>query len=131
MVSRFRIVGPVFGVGQPIALDAFGRQTPLLGRFSVVPFPVRHHRAGWTERDPAHLLQRLPKARQPGNLIGIDRREKFHLPVIGLLIQPDEQPEKREKLGINKVLLRLSVGIEDVSDLIDDLDRAFALEEAA
>ncbi|GAM08161.1 cystathionine gamma-lyase [Geobacter sp. OR-1] len=43
----------------------------------------------------------------------------------------DIEPEKREKLGINKVLLRLSVGIEDVHDLIADLDHAFALEEAA
>jgi cystathionine gamma-synthase/cystathionine beta-lyase len=43
----------------------------------------------------------------------------------------DIEPEKREKLGINKVLLRLSVGIEDVNDLIADLDQAFAIEEAA
>jgi cystathionine gamma-synthase/cystathionine beta-lyase len=43
----------------------------------------------------------------------------------------DIEPEKREKLGINKVLLRLSVGIEYVDDLIADLDQAFAIEEAA
>ncbi|MBT0662955.1 PLP-dependent aspartate aminotransferase family protein [Geobacter pelophilus] len=43
----------------------------------------------------------------------------------------DIEPEKREKLGINKVLLRLSVGIENVDDLIADLDQAFAIEEAA
>ena len=33
-------------------------------------------------------------------------------------------PELREKLGIDDCLLRLSVGIEDVRDLIADLDRA-------
>ncbi len=43
----------------------------------------------------------------------------------------DIEPEKRGKLGINNVLLRLSVGIEDVSDLIADLEQAFAAEEAA
>lgn len=31
----------------------------------------------------------------------------------------------REKLGINDCLIRLSIGIEDVDDLIDDLDDAF------
>jgi cystathionine gamma-synthase/cystathionine beta-lyase len=41
----------------------------------------------------------------------------------------DIEPEKREKLGINKVLLRLSVGLEDVKDLIADLEQAFQAEE--
>ncbi|MBS4026294.1 MAG: PLP-dependent transferase [Clostridia bacterium] len=34
--------------------------------------------------------------------------------------------EMREKLGINDDLLRLSVGIEDIDDLINDLDQAMA-----
>ena len=33
-------------------------------------------------------------------------------------------PERREKAGINERVLRLSVGIEDVQDLIEDLDQA-------
>ncbi len=33
--------------------------------------------------------------------------------------------ENREKLGISDGLIRLSVGVEDVSDLIDDLEQAF------
>lgn len=37
-------------------------------------------------------------------------------------------PEERAKLGITDNLLRLSVGIEDVDDLIEDLDRALAPE---
>ncbi len=37
----------------------------------------------------------------------------------------DIEPEKRARLGINNRLLRLSVGIEDVNDLISDLDQAF------
>jgi len=37
----------------------------------------------------------------------------------------DILPEIRARLGINNVLLRLSVGIEDGDDLIGDLDRAF------
>lgn len=39
----------------------------------------------------------------------------------------DIPPELRQRLGINNVLLRLSVGIEDVDDLIEDLRKA--LEE--
>ncbi len=37
----------------------------------------------------------------------------------------DIEVEKRRRLGINNLLLRLSVGIEDVDDLIADLDQAF------
>lgn len=37
----------------------------------------------------------------------------------------DILPEIRRRLGINDVLLRLSVGIEDVNDLISDLAQAF------
>jgi cystathionine gamma-lyase len=33
-------------------------------------------------------------------------------------------PEQRELLGISDTLIRLSVGLEDVSDLIDDLNQA-------
>jgi len=41
----------------------------------------------------------------------------------------DILPEIRARLGINNVLLRLSVGIEDADDLIADLDQAFKGEE--
>jgi len=41
----------------------------------------------------------------------------------------DIEPEKRDKMGINNRLLRLSVGIENVADLIADLQQAFAAEE--
>jgi cystathionine gamma-synthase/cystathionine beta-lyase len=37
----------------------------------------------------------------------------------------DIEPEKRRRLGINSLLLRLSVGIEDVEDLLEDLEQAF------
>ncbi len=37
----------------------------------------------------------------------------------------DIEPAIRARLGINNVLLRLSVGIEDVRDLIADLEQAF------
>lgn len=40
----------------------------------------------------------------------------------------DIEPAKRDRLGITNGLLRLSVGIEDVDDLIADLDQAFAKE---
>ena len=37
----------------------------------------------------------------------------------------DVPDEIKEELGINKGLVRLSVGIENVNDIIDDLDQAF------
>jgi cystathionine beta-lyase/cystathionine gamma-synthase len=36
----------------------------------------------------------------------------------------DMDPKERERMGINDRLLRLSVGIEDVADLLGDLDQA-------
>ena len=39
----------------------------------------------------------------------------------------DIEPEKRDRLGITNGLLRLSVGIEAVDDLIADLEQAFAV----
>ena len=45
-----------------------------------------------------------------------------------IIVTHHEVPkEEREKLGINERLLRLSVGIEDPEDLINDLKQA--LEE--
>ncbi len=38
----------------------------------------------------------------------------------------DIEPAVRRRLGINNVLLRLSVGIEDGADLIADLEQAFS-----
>ena len=34
--------------------------------------------------------------------------------------------ERRAKLGVTEGLVRLSCGVEDVDDLLEDLDRAFA-----
>ena len=42
----------------------------------------------------------------------------------------DIEPETLERLGINNLLLRLSVGIEDKDDLIADLAQAFEGENA-
>jgi cystathionine beta-lyase/cystathionine gamma-synthase len=38
--------------------------------------------------------------------------------------------EAREAVGIGDGLLRLSVGVEDVSDLLEDLGRGFAAARA-
>jgi cystathionine gamma-lyase len=42
----------------------------------------------------------------------------------GLMTHASIPPEKRKALGIDDSLIRLSVGIEDVGDLIDDLSQA-------
>ncbi len=36
------------------------------------------------------------------------------------------EPEVRRRVGISDSLIRLSAGLEDVRDLVDDLDQAFA-----
>ncbi|MEW6333879.1 MAG: PLP-dependent aspartate aminotransferase family protein [Thermodesulfobacteriota bacterium] len=41
----------------------------------------------------------------------------------------DMDPAERERMGINDRLLRLSVGIEDAGDLLDDLEQALSAEE--
>ena len=43
----------------------------------------------------------------------------------------DVEREQRLKLGITDSLVRLSCGIEDADDLIDDLKRAFKAAEKA
>jgi cystathionine beta-lyase/cystathionine gamma-synthase len=35
-------------------------------------------------------------------------------------------PERRAKIGITEGLIRLSVGVEDVADLLTDLDHAIS-----
>jgi len=42
----------------------------------------------------------------------------------GLMTHASIPPEQRKALGIDDALIRLSVGIEDVADLIEDLDAA-------
>ena len=42
----------------------------------------------------------------------------------GLMTHASIPAEKRRQIGIDDGLVRLSVGIEDVGDLIADLDRA-------
>lgn len=46
------------------------------------------------------------------------------LSVPSLMTHASVPPEMRSRLGISDRLVRLSVGIEDVGDIIDDLDRA-------
>jgi cystathionine beta-lyase/cystathionine gamma-synthase len=36
------------------------------------------------------------------------------------------EPERRAQLGITEGLVRLSCGVEDIEDLLEDVDRAFA-----
>lgn len=43
----------------------------------------------------------------------------------------DIEQEKRDRMGITSTLLRLSVGIEDAQDLIDDLDQALSAGRTA
>ena len=44
----------------------------------------------------------------------------------GLMTHASIPPEKRQELGIDDALIRLSVGIEDVEDLVTDLQEALS-----
>lgn len=44
----------------------------------------------------------------------------------GIMTHASVPAERRKELGINDALIRLSVGIEDIEDLINDLDQAFS-----
>jgi cystathionine gamma-lyase len=44
----------------------------------------------------------------------------------GLMTHASIPPEKRQELGIDDALIRLSVGIEDVEDLVADLKEALS-----
>lgn len=46
------------------------------------------------------------------------------LPVASTIFY-ENGPERRAQMGISETLIRLSIGIEDITDLIDDLDAAF------
>ncbi|PYX46930.1 MAG: cystathionine gamma-synthase, partial [Acidobacteria bacterium] len=37
------------------------------------------------------------------------------------------RPDEREKMGVTEQMIRLSVGVENVDDLIADLEQAFAV----
>jgi len=38
-------------------------------------------------------------------------------------------PEEREKLGISDTLIRLSIGLEDTQDILDDLEQALKVSQ--
>jgi cystathionine gamma-lyase len=44
----------------------------------------------------------------------------------GIMTHASVPPDRRRELGISDTLVRLSVGVEDVDDLISDLDQALA-----
>ena len=46
---------------------------------------------------------------------------------VAVRVRPFSPKEEREKTGVVDSLVRLSVGIEDIDDLIADLDQALKL----
>ena len=64
------------------------------------------------------LAQRAPRA-----LALLPRRRE---PVGGELARRDEHLDERRARGLSDGLVRLSVGIEDVEDILEDLEQALA-----
>lgn len=68
-------------------------------------------------------LQHLPHQRS--NVTGCQQRQTFHA-LLSEWMHASIPKEEREKSGVVDNLLRLSVGVEDVEDLIADLEQALA-----
>lgn len=75
-----------------------------------------------SERTARHVLENLGMILYAESLGGVETLVTYPL----LQTHADVSPEIREKRGINERLLRLSVGIEAVEDILSDLAGAFA-----
>lgn len=72
------------------------------------------------EKTAIHLLEKVKIILYAESLGGVESLITYPM----LQTHGDIPKEIRETLGINECLLRLSVGIEDVEDLIEDLEQA-------
>ena len=63
---------------------------------------------------------RQEEAERAAEILGASARENLGLPDAGIV----NTPETRARLGITEGLVRVSVGLEDVEDIIADLDQA-------
>ncbi len=83
----------------------------------VVSFKVRG-----SSKDALRVLRRVRLIKPSPSLGGTESLITYPVISAASSIPPDD----REKLGITENLLRLSVGLEDPADLIEDLDRALS-----
>lgn len=75
-----------------------------------------------TEETAIHLLNSVKLIRYAESLGGVESLITYPM----LQTHADVPEEEREAKGINQTLLRLSVGIEHIDDLLNDLSQAFA-----
>jgi cystathionine gamma-synthase len=75
-----------------------------------------------TEQTAVRILQRVAVIQYAESLGGVESLITYPM----LQTHADVPVEEREAKGINNRLLRLSVGIEHIDDLISDLEQAFA-----
>ncbi len=76
------------------------------------------------EQTAIRILERVSLIQYAESLGGVESLITYPM----LQTHADVPKEKREAQGINERLLRLSVGLEDVGDLINDLDNALTEE---
>jgi cystathionine beta-lyase/cystathionine gamma-synthase len=75
-----------------------------------------------TEETAVHLLNSVKLIRYAESLGGVESLITYPM----LQTHADVPEEEREAKGINRTLLRLSVGIEHIDDLLNDLSQALA-----
>jgi cystathionine beta-lyase/cystathionine gamma-synthase len=76
-----------------------------------------------TGKDACHFAEALELFTLAPSLGGVDSLVTIPVITSHAMIRPEE----REKMGVTEQLVRLSVGIENVDDLIADLERGFAV----
>jgi len=76
-----------------------------------------------TGQDGRHFSEALELFTLAPSLGGVDSLVTIPVVTSHAMIRPEE----REKMGVTEQLVRLSVGIENVDDLISDLDKALAV----
>jgi cystathionine beta-lyase/cystathionine gamma-synthase len=75
------------------------------------------------KEDAERVLEHLKIVRPATSLGGVESLASMPVNSSHLFLKPEE----RKRAGINDNLIRLSVGIEDVEDLKEDLDQALAM----
>lgn len=107
-------VKQVYYVGLPTHPDYHTNKKQARGAGSMISFHVD------TEETAIKLLEKVQTIQYAESLGGVESLITYPM----LQTHADVPEEEREAKGINRTLLRLSVGIEHIDDLISDLTQA-------
>lgn len=113
-LSRQEKVKEVYYIGSPTHPGYHINQKQATGSGSMISFRVDN------KETASHILNNVKLIQYAESLGGVESLITYPM----LQTHADIPKEIREKKGINNTLLRLSVGIEHMNDLIHDLEQA-------